>query len=347
MTNSNNILSKAECSAMRGLAILGIVLHNYSHWLGMAVKENEYTYTQNKVDTLFCHLAQPDWNLPVHLISFFGHYGVPVFLFLSAYGLTMKYEIGGAEDRVWVFIKKHFVKLFLMMILGFGLFLLVDNALGGAHHYKLMDVVAQLGLFNNMLPDPDHIIWPGPYWFFGLMMQLYIVYRLFLYKRHWGVTVALMVACFLLQCFCDPEGDTLNRIRYNFMGGMLPFGLGLLYARFAPQISSRLTWASICLFSLFFIFAGSTSYQLWFWVPVAVCAFSVSLVKITPQAINSLLVWVGGISSAMFVCHPITRKILIPISHKGDVYAGLLMYIVATIILAIIFKRMAAWMSSK
>ena len=42
-------------------------------------------------------MTQPDWNLPVHLLSFFGHYGVPVFLFLSAYGLVMKYENGGND----------------------------------------------------------------------------------------------------------------------------------------------------------------------------------------------------------------------------------------------------------
>ncbi len=38
------LLSRTECAALRGLAIIGIFLHNYCHWLGpMAVKENEYT----------------------------------------------------------------------------------------------------------------------------------------------------------------------------------------------------------------------------------------------------------------------------------------------------------------
>ena len=75
---------------MRGLAIIGIFLHNYCHWLGFAVKENEYTFTMSKASSLMQAISNPDWNLPIHLISFFGHYGVPVFLFLSAYGLVMK-----------------------------------------------------------------------------------------------------------------------------------------------------------------------------------------------------------------------------------------------------------------
>lgn len=337
---ANNTLSRVECSAMRGLAILGIVLHNYCHWLGFAVKENEYQYIQHNVDRLMVELANPSLDLVIHLLSFFGHYGVPVFLFLSAYGLTKKYEIGGAEDKVWSFISKHFVKLFSMMIVGYVAFLMVDFTTRGPHHYQFMDVVAQLGLFNNLLPDPDHIIWPGPYWFFGLMMQLYIVYRLLLYKRHWGITLALMVVCTLVQMCCGPESGELNRLRYNFIGGMLPFGFGLLYARFESETQKPvwryLVLAVIMLVHLLFL---SMNYWCWFFVPVIVCVFAVSLVKILPDDWNNTLAWVGGISSAMFVCHPITRKIFIPISRHGDVWTGLLIYLVASILLALLFKR--------
>ena len=38
------LLSMAESKALRGIAILGIILHNYCHFLGFAVKENEYTF---------------------------------------------------------------------------------------------------------------------------------------------------------------------------------------------------------------------------------------------------------------------------------------------------------------
>ena len=86
------LLSRAECNALRGLAIAGIFLHNYAHWLGPIVKENEYQFFQRNVDWFNQVLIHPDANLLLHLLSFFGHYGVPVFLFLSAYGLVKKYE---------------------------------------------------------------------------------------------------------------------------------------------------------------------------------------------------------------------------------------------------------------
>ena len=47
----------------------------------------------------------------------------------------------------------------------------------------------------------------------------------------------------------------------------------------------------------------------------------------------------GEISAALFVCHPITRKIFIPISRSGDHYAGLLLYIIASLCLAWLFKE--------
>ena len=58
------LLSRTECAALRGLAIIGIFLHNYCHWLGMAVKENEYTFTMSKSSQLMQVIASPDIYLP-------------------------------------------------------------------------------------------------------------------------------------------------------------------------------------------------------------------------------------------------------------------------------------------
>ena len=88
----NELLTRDECSAMRGIAILAIMLHNYCHFIGRIVQENEYQFFASNNDKLWQVLSNPDALLPVHLLSYFGHYGVPVFLFLSGYGLVMKYE---------------------------------------------------------------------------------------------------------------------------------------------------------------------------------------------------------------------------------------------------------------
>lgn len=335
---TNQVLTRTECNALRGIAILGIVLHNYCHWLGFAVKENEYTFRQQNVDGLLAALSSPDLNLPIHLLSFFGHYGVPVFLFLSAYGLVMKYEgTGGVRKEmppIWIFIKKHFLKLFSMMIVGFVAFTMVDAITPGRHHYAVVDVLAQLLMVNNFMPDPDHVIWPGPYWFFGIMLQLYVLYRLFLYRASNVWLYTIIVACWCVQLACDPEGDVLNYIRYNFVGSLLPFCFGLLFARMAKE-PNRQTYVILCLLSTGMVVVFSMGFQVWLMAPLMVCISCICLIKLLPQSVNSMLAWVGGISAAMFVIHPLTRKIFIPISRQGDVYTGLLLYIVASVVVAV------------
>lgn len=341
---NNELLTRTECNALRGIAIIGIFLHNYCHWLNPVVKENEYQFFRRNVDWLSQVMASPDALLPAHLLSFFGHYGVPVFLFLSAYGLERKYgsmrEDGPSAPA---FIRYHFLKLFKMMIVGFICFTIVDQMTRGSWHYTLLQVVAQLGMFNNLLSEPDRNIWPGPYWFFGLMLQLYVVYRLLLFRRHWGWTVGLMAGCMGLQLMMDPEGEMINWYRYNFMGGMLPFGFGLLYARFGERIF-RVRTGGIMLTAELLVFSAvivvfSYSFVGWTLVPAAVCAASVILVKLIgriPSAglSHSLLYgleWMGGISAALFVIHPVLRKVFIPVSRHGDIYTGLLLYVIASV----------------
>lgn len=340
MTNYN-LLSRAECSAMRGIAILGIVLHNFCHWLGPVVKENEYTYSQHNVDWMRQALIGADAMLPMHLLSFFGHYGVPVFLFLSAYGLTLKYgdrpqETSAEAGSALQFIQKHFRKLFLMMIGGFVAFTIFDAITPGSWRYTIYVIVGQLLMINNLFPDPDHMIWPGPYWFFGLMLQLYIVYRLFMYRRHWSYTVALMVACTALQMCFLPESNTLNWLRYNFIGSMLPFGMGLLVARYSTKWRdiSRGVHALLLLLSVAVVCVAGICYWTWFLVPPFVCVATIEAVKLLPHSVNKLLEWVGGISAMLFVLHPILRKVFIPISRRGDYYTGLLLYVIACIFVA-------------
>ena len=350
---SKEPLTRAECNALRGLAIIGIFLHNYCHWLRPIVKENEYTFARHNVDVFGQVLSHPDASFPLHLFSFFGHYGVPIFLFLSAFGLVRKYEQSETRQLPVVpFVRYHYLKLFKMMIVGFVAFVLVDAATPQSWHYDVVKVVSQLLMLNNLLPDPDHIIWPGPYWFFGLMLQLYIVYRLVLYKRHWGWTVGLTAVCLGIQLCLGPESEELNRYRYNFMGGMLPFGAGLLYARYGGRwaklvrLKGGRAFAGFLLFSALVV-ALSYDFAAWAVVPLAVCGASVCLVKwltrlsddVSGMVFNALE-WMGGISAALFVCHPITRKILIPISRHGDIYTGLILYIVASICVAWLFKEL-------
>ena len=140
-----------------------------------------------------------------------------------------------------------------------------------------------------------------------------------------------------------PEGEMLNRIRYNFIGGMLPFGMGLLVAKspLTPEggtFNTKIVDAMVFVLSLIGVCVGSLWFQTWLWVPASIVMLHVAFVRLLPEVCLKPLDWMGGLSAVIFVCHPVTRKIFIPISRHGDILDGLVLYVVATILLAMIFR---------
>ena len=337
---------------MRGIAILAIVLHNYCHFIGKIVQENEYQFFASNNDRLWQVISNPDSLLPVHLLSYFGHYGVPVFLFLSGFGLVKKYETSSGACPPVRFLRYSYLKLLRLLIVGFSIFICVDMVTPGRFPFHWDNVLAQLLMYINVLPEPDKIIWPGIYWFFGLMMELYIVYRLLLHRRSSWWLVALIAVCWLLQVVCEPDGETLNRLRYNFIGGMLPFGLGLIVARI-PILGKNnshtgkiifprwenMAWLLLAILSCVLVFAMCFNFQTWFWIPVFIIIGCVSMVKVMPEWLMKVFIWFGGLSAAMFVAHPIARKLFITVAWKQDIYDGLMLYIIATIALSWAVKQ--------
>ena len=348
------LLTRNECTAMRGIAILAIMLHNYCHFISKIVQENEYQFFVSHNEQLWQVVTNPDALLPVHLLSFFGHYGVPVFLFLSGYGLVRKYETSDNFCPPVRFVRYSYLKLLRMLFVGFSLFICVDMVTPGRFQFHWDNVIAQLLMYINVLPEPEKTIWPGIYWFFGLMMELYIVYRLLLYRRSSWIVVALIVVCWLLQAFCDPEGDTLNRLRYNCIGGMLPFGLGIIAARvrtlrtgsttptdsaYAPY--GPILWLLVFILSVALVFAMSFNFYTWLlWIPVFIILGTIALVKAMPKWMLSIVTWFGSISAAMFVAHPIARKLFITVAWKQDIYDGLMLYIIAVIAISWAVKQL-------
>lgn len=334
---------------MKGIAILGIMLHNYCHWLKGIARENEYTWLQWKNDRLWEILQQPDEWLPMHLVSYFGHYGVPVFLFLSGFGLVMKYERSGQpETSFWRFTRYNYLKLFRIFIVGFVFFTMLDAFTPGIHRYLASEVLAMLGMYANFLEHPSEVVWPGPYWYFSVTMQLYILYRLLFHRwRHWGIVVVLMVGCWLWQMFYLDDSETLERLRYNLVGGMLPFGMGILAGRwsewlevFIERYGQQWIISFVLLLSMFLTFLFSfLSSQTWLWVPALIVVGTIALVKLIPSQVMPYIMWLGTISAAIFVTHPIVRKIFVrPYIHE-DMYAGLLLYVVATLLLSWLMKK--------
>ena len=374
---NGEFLSRTESSALRGIAILGIILHNYCHFLGFAVKENEYKFDPSRPMQFLDKLFSFDSDLFIHFFSFLGHYGVPIFLFISGYGLVKKYEAqpkGGEPASAkeaspsgrfgGAFIKKHFLKLFRLMIIGYlvfiGIYLLRHS--DGAQVYSWDRVLAQLTMTINFFYfDPDHIIKPGPYWYFGLMLQLYILYILVIHRwrSNWLLAALAIGSVALESCFVDSP-DWLNYIRYNFIGALLPFCMGIWIAREEEPLSNsrppscspagapilRFFTLHSSLFTLvvsaLFVLFGSLSFWTWLFVPVFVVTGAIATVKLISNSslftLHSSLSWFGSISAMLFVMHPIARELIISHYRRIDIYGGIFIYLLSSVALAMLLK---------
>ena len=170
------------------------------------------------------------------------------------------------------------------------------------------------------------------------------------------------------MCYLD-DLVTLERLRYNLVGGLLPFGMGVLVARFSRKAESgvwkveREKWKvergkrkekcsdrrycrmsillplSTFLLPLLLAIPMTFSPQMWLWVPALAVVGTIGLVKLIPQRVMPYVVWLGTISAAIFVMHPLVRKIFVRPYFVYDQYAGLLLFIVVTLVVSWLVKK--------
>ena len=77
-------LDRWDSLVLKGGAIIAIALHNYFHLIS-PVHENEFSFDPSNFYALLKSFQYPTQLIPA-LFSYFGHFGVRVFIFLSAYG---------------------------------------------------------------------------------------------------------------------------------------------------------------------------------------------------------------------------------------------------------------------
>lgn len=370
LLKGNDLLNKTQCNALRGIAIIAIFLHNFCHWVTpIAIWENEYNFNMSFSNKMWHYLTDGgiDIYLPIQLFSFFGHYGVAIFLFLSGWGLVMKYEReDSARSTSFQFIKYHWLKLFRLMLLGLIVSLILHTIYDMSYRENwFQHLVAQLMLCNNVLKHPNFNIIPGPYWFFGLMLEVYVIYRVIIFPfsniknqkwrwLKWFIPVTLVIWAIGIQMPLINRPTILSYLRYNAVVAMLPFTIGVLVARFGFPKIPKWTLVIIASVSLAGLMLVNFNYYAWLWGHLVVIVGATSFIMLfrshnakAQQRLNSTLkplVWMGALSSCIFVVHPFVRvpfvKVVLlrqdPVSPT--VYLWIALYIAVTILLACAYK---------
>ncbi len=130
-------------------------------------------------------------------------------------------------------------------------------------------------------------------------------------------------------------------LRNNFVGSILPFGLGLLYARYEEDIQlSKTAYGIIALVSITLIFVTSLSFLPWITTPIFACALGISASQLLPKAVTPPLAWVGSISAAIFISHPIVRKLSLNLADKlhYSPYLSVFTFLIGALLVGAIFQ---------
>lgn len=321
-------MSKEQSNFIKGLGILLIMIHNFVDVL-LNINRNEMAYSQKATDVFLDHVFTVDslW----YILAFAGWIGVPLFFFISGYGLTKKYSVANAINTS-AYIKNHVVKLWKLMIPVYLVYFCL-------YYSNVQTVLAHLTFTVNFLSyGKDGIqIDPGIYWFFGVILQFYLLFLLFrkLSTRWLWTLCAVFFAVQYCIVYCVSY-DMANWMRHNFVGWGTPFLLGMIAARNQFNISKPLNLA-LCVASLFGLCACLVIKWL---APLTEVATVIFFVTLSRMVTMKWACFIGVISPSIFAIHPLIRRLTYSLCFKPEyVLALTIVYSVAVIALSWLHHR--------
>ena len=315
-------LTKNESNLIKGLAILLIIFHNYFHIIPPSPGENQFAFDALHFERFKQLLISDPLSFIRYSFSYFGHYGVQLFIFISGYGLytSNKHRKISYFKFIKERIKKLYPSLFLIVV-----FLLVAIPIweGSINPATIKSLLLKLTLLFNFIPG-EALAVTGPFWFFSLIVQLYLLFPLLLkLKRKYGTEILLIIGAIslLLTIILNDFFHSLDVSLYVLFIGQLPvFCLGI-YVASKPDIHLP----NVLIVAALVIFYLGNEYELfWYFSPVAVTFFMLAFFLFLFPAIskvkwlNSFLLFSGSISLYLFAVHGIARFPFEYISEKYE-----------------------------
>lgn len=346
MKSSLNNYTKRDTSIIKGFAILCIVFHNYFHWLAPSPGENEFNFSPANVGNLFRLLGQQPSEFVNILFSYFGHYGVQLFIMVSGFGLV--HSMMNRPQTWGSFVLNRLKKLYPLLLTAIVCFffgkLLMEGK--GPSEWEWKEIGYKLLFIHTLIPTSG-ISLCGPWWFFGLIFQLYLLFPLlFRCMKKWGwkaFGVICAVSYGLIFLFREYLNLYHGAIIMQNAPGHLPefcFGMMLAFNR-----DKRLHWLWLMLALAVFIGGNFTS-MLYPFTFLALCVISVFAYHGLKQLrvrcrrskpLNShlsILNYFGGLSMVLFVVHGFLREPVLKWANTmtsawGHLGLGILFFLLA------------------
>ncbi len=234
-------LSIEDSSFYKGIGMLLITFHNFFHWVKPGTSENEFGFHASRIVDLWGNLLHSPSDFINLMFSYFGHYGVQIFIFLSGYGLMMAYhkrKIGWTS-----FVFKRLTKLYPALIISIVILILIrifqTNEL--PNHTILNLYLLKLSFLSNFFPRMGLSV-NGPWWFYSMIIQLYFVFPflLWVYKKtkQLGLWLIVLFSYAAIVLFYDSFLVVDLNIYSLFIGHLPEFILGMIMAMHPPKKSS-------------------------------------------------------------------------------------------------------------
>ena len=343
MMKSSKLL-KTETFLLKGIGILLIVFHNFFHIIKPTCGENEFSFASNTFKNFINNITLH--NSISYFFTYFGHYGVQVFIFLSGYGLSVAYL--NKNVTYSAFLKKRILKLYptftivLVMILIYKYIILSG--------LWSMDSFMNLGLryllIANWVPGKIFVI-SGPFWFYSMIFQLYLLFPILLWvnKKNKYALFIIAIISFLFTIYYNSYFVSLKlSLYFNFAGNLPLFILGML---FAHKNEFKLKIVGWLLFIILFI-AGQFFENLWYFSQISfiVILFPIILKlynKYEHSYLSNFLIITGKLSMYMFAVNGFMRGpwmyFLKHTNNEWSMYLFALFHIILVYLLALIVRK--------
>jgi peptidoglycan/LPS O-acetylase OafA/YrhL len=306
-------LSHKDTAILKGMAISAIIFHDFIHWIS-PVRENEFTFDPSRFRIFLQTVPHPELAVQA-VFSFFGHFGVQIFIFLSAYGLAKSHW---DKPEPWAaFMWGRCKKLYPM----FGLVIvpwMLLLAVASSPIQVLKDVAPKILLMLAGLSN----FWPGyglppvgPWWFIPFILQFYAIWfflRKLTIKFGWPGLLVLSIACLIIAYGTGPFLDRWSINLFESPIGHMPeLCLGIVAARFPLRINAPVAFLAGAL-----VLLGSLYSVLW---PLTFISATVAMLWIYLKMRGTFLScepleWIGRYSPLIFLVNGIVRLFFLPLA---------------------------------
>jgi peptidoglycan/LPS O-acetylase OafA/YrhL len=348
-------INKQDTNILKGMGILLIMLHNFLHWVDPSTGENEFDFSTSRVVTLVKGIINTPSESINLFFDFFGPYGVALFFFISAYGLTISYN-KNSNNSYKSFVKNRFLKLYPAYIS--SVFLLIIWFVVRNEHFSInifRSIAYKLLLISNFIKD-EPLALNGPWWFLVAIMQFYFVFPLLVkgHKRYGNRFLWLVVSVgfAIRMVYVYVGGKLIDFVPYSFIPYIFELTLGIYLASIKEIKLSKCKLRLIAILSLLVFCAGNYVQEIWFFASVSfliVFLYSYSSIKTILQylpPINNFFIYFGSISYYLFLIHGPLRVPLIYYAHYATPY-GKIGYAFVFLVLSIIFAHSLKFMEQK